>query len=88
MTVAGHAAGGDSTSRSTAVGVLVGELGGDAAAERVADDGGPVDAEHLEQVAHAVGVGRDRVVGAGLVRLRRGRAGRGRSRCSARPAAA
>jgi hypothetical protein len=47
---------------------LVGELGGDAAAERVPDDGHPVDAEHVEQVAHAVGVGGDAVVGPGLGR--------------------
>jgi hypothetical protein len=47
-------------------GGLVGEPGGHSPAQRVAHEGGGLDAEHAEQVAHAVGVGRYGVVGAGL----------------------
>lgn len=35
----------------------------------MADDGHPLDVEHRQQVAHPVGVGRHRVVGARLVGL-------------------
>ncbi len=48
---------------------LVGELHGHATAERVADDGDPFDVQDAEQVAHAVGVRRDRIVRPRLVRL-------------------
>ena len=57
-----------STRRSAPLGVLVGELHRHAAAEAVPDHGDPVDAQHGEQVAHAVGVAADAVVGARLVR--------------------
>ena len=50
-----------------AVGELVGELRRHAAAERVPDDGDPVDLEHAEEVAHPVGVARHRVVGPRLL---------------------
>lgn len=50
-----------------ALGELVGELHRHATAEAVPDDGHLVDAEHGEQVAHAVGVAAHAVVGAGLV---------------------
>ena len=46
---------------------LVGELHRHPAAEGVTDYRHPLDVEHAEQVAHAVGVRRDRVVGARLV---------------------
>ena len=46
-----------------ALGKLVGELRRDAAAERVADDGGAVHLQDGEQVAHAVGVAAHGVVG-------------------------
>ena len=48
---------------------LVSELHRHPAAERVADDGSPLDVEDGKQVAHPVGVGSDRVIGARLVRL-------------------
>ena len=67
---------------------LVGELHGDAAAQAVPHDGGALVAEHAEQVADAGGVGAEAVVASGLGRLAVARAGRGRSRCSARRAAA
>ena len=63
-----EAAGGDQDHPLGALGELVGELHRDAAAEAVADDGDLVDAEQGEQVAHAVGVAADAVVGAGLRR--------------------
>ncbi len=56
-------------SRSTRLRELVGELHCHPAAERMAHDGDPLDFEHAEQVAHPVGVRRDRVVGARLVGL-------------------
>ena len=49
-------------------GVLVRELRRHAATERMAHDGGPIEPEHLEQVAHAVGICRNRVVGPRLGR--------------------
>ena len=49
--------------------VLVSKLHGDTAAEGMADDGHPLDVQHREQVPHPVGVGRHRVIGAGLVGL-------------------
>ena len=61
------AAGPDEHEALGALGVLVGELHRDAAAERVADEGGAVDVEHRQEIAHAVGVGGDGVVAAGLV---------------------
>ena len=73
-----EAAGGDQDQPLGALGELVGELHRHAAAEAVPDHGDLVDAEHGEQVAHAVGVAADAVVGARLVRQRRGRAGRAR----------
>jgi len=59
----------DQTSRSTRLRELVSELHRHPAAERVADDGSPLDVENGKQVAHPVGVGGDRVIGARLVRL-------------------
>ena len=50
-----------------ALGVLIGELHRHAAAQRVADHRHAIDAEHAQQIAHGVGVGGDRVVGARLV---------------------
>ncbi len=51
-----------------ALGELVGELHRDPASEAVPDHRDLVDAEHCQQVAHAVGVAADAVVGARLVR--------------------
>lgn len=48
---------------------LVGELHRHPAAERMPDDGHALDVEHRQQVAHPVGVARDRVVGARFVGL-------------------
>lgn len=48
--------------------VLVGQLLGDPATERVTDDGDALDVEHAQQVAHPVGVTANRVVTPGLVR--------------------
>ena len=53
----------------TALRELVGELHGDAAAEAVADEGGPLVTEHDHQVANARRVGAEAVVAAGLGRL-------------------
>ena len=64
-----EAAGGDQDHPLGALGELVGELHRHPAAEAVPDDGDLVDAEHGEQVAHAVGVAADAVVGARLVGL-------------------
>ena len=64
-----EAAGGDQDHPLGALGELVGELHRDAAAEAVPDDGHLVDAEHGEQVAHAVGVAADAVVRPRLGRL-------------------
>ena len=61
--------GGDEHEALGALGELVGELHRHAAAEAVAHHGDPVDAEHRQQVAHAVGVAADAVVGPGLVGL-------------------
>ena len=63
-----EAAGGDQDHPLGALGELVGELHRHPAAEAVPDHGHLVDAEHGEQVAHAVGVAADAVVGARLVR--------------------
>ena len=63
-----ESAGADQDQPLGPLGELVGELHRHPAAEAVADHGGPVDAEQGEQVAHAVGVAADAVVGA---RLRR-----------------
>ena len=71
----GDAAGGDQDEPLAPIGVLIGELHRDAATERVPDDGGALDAEHAEQVAHRVRVRGDGVVGARLVGSARGRAG-------------
>ena len=46
---------------------LVGELHRHPAAERMADDGHPLDVEYGKQVAHPVGIAGDRVVGARFV---------------------
>ena len=64
-----HTAAADQDQSFALVGVLVRELGGDPASERMADDRGVFDLEDVEQIPHAVGVCRDRVVGAGLVGL-------------------
>ena len=50
------------------LGVLIGELHRHAAAQRVPDDRGALDADELQQVAHAAGEGPQRVVAAGLGR--------------------
>ncbi len=62
-------AGADQDEALGALGELVGELHRHAAAEAVAHHADPVDAQDGEQVAHAVGVAPDAVVGARLVRL-------------------
>jgi len=67
--VLGHPTGADEHDALDQLRVLVSELHGDAAAEGMAYDGHALDVEHREQVPHAVGVGRHRVVGAGLVGL-------------------
>ena len=64
-----EAAGGDQHHPLGALGELVGELHRHAAAEAVADHGHLVDAQHRQQVAHAVGVAAHAVVGARLGRL-------------------
>ncbi|SHU72054.1 Uncharacterised protein [Mycobacteroides abscessus subsp. abscessus] len=48
---------------------LVGELHGDATTERMPNDGDPLNVQHGQQVPHAIGIGRDRVVGAWLIGL-------------------
>ena len=53
----------------TALGILIGELHRDAAAERVPDHGHAIDAEHAQQIAHSVRVAGDRIVRARLIRL-------------------
>ena len=55
-------AAGDEDEAGAPLRVLVGELHGDAAAERVADDGRAVVAEDIEQVAQPAGGGAQRVV--------------------------
>ena len=67
--LAAQAAAVDEHQALAALGELVGELHGDAAAQRVADDRRPLVAERDEQVAHAAGVGAERVVAAWLGRL-------------------
>ena len=67
--VLGDAAGPDQDQPLHQLRELVGELHRHPAAKRVTDDGDPLDVEHGKQVAHPVGVRRDRVVGAWLVRL-------------------
>ena len=67
--LATEAAGADEHEAVAALGVLVGELDGDAATERVPDDGRARHVEGLEQVAHAAGVGAERVVAERLGRL-------------------
>ena len=51
------------------LGVLIGELHGDAAAQRLADDGCPLHLEGTEEVAQPAGKGAERVVAGGLGRL-------------------
>ena len=51
------------------LGELVGQLQGDAAAEGVAHEGGPLDAERHHQVPQAAGVGAEGVVAPGLGRV-------------------
>ena len=51
----------------TVLTMLMGELHGDAPAERVADHGYPGDTELIEQIAQQYGEGTNRVVTAGLV---------------------
>ena len=63
-----EAAGGDQDHPVGAVGELVGELHRHSPAEAVPDHGDRVDAQHGEQVTHAVGVAAEAVVGARLVR--------------------
>ena len=65
--LAAEAAGGDQHHPLGALGELVGELHRHAAAEAVADHGHLVDAEHGQQVTHAVGVAAHAVVGPRLV---------------------
>ena len=67
MHAARDATGRDEHEPLTALGELIRELHRDAAAERVSDHGRAFDVEHAQQVAHAVRVGCDRIVGAGLV---------------------
>ena len=67
--VLGDAAGADQNQPLDQLRELVGELHGHAAAERMADDGDAFDVQNAKQVAHAVGVGRDRIVRPRLVRL-------------------
>ena len=67
--LAAEAAAGDEHEALAALGELVGELHRDPAAERVADDGRAVVPEREHQVAHAAGVGAERVVAARLGRL-------------------
>src|ERR1700742_250729 len=67
--VLGDAAGADQDQSFDEMRELVRELHRDPAAERMADDGGPLDVQDGKQVAHPVGVRRDRIVGAWFVRL-------------------
>ncbi len=67
--VLGHPARADQDQPVHQLRELVGELHRDATAERMPDDRDPLDVEHAEQVAHAVRVCRDGVVGARLVGL-------------------
>ena len=60
-------AGADEHEALGALGVLVAELHRHSPAEAVPDDGRGVDAQHGQQVAHAVGVAADAVVGPRLV---------------------
>jgi hypothetical protein len=64
--LASEAAAGDEREALAALGELIGELHRDAAAERVTDDGGAIVTEGEEDVAHAAGVGAQRVVAARL----------------------
>ena len=61
-----EAAGGDQRHPVDVLGEEVGELHRDATAERMADDGSALEAEHGEQVADPGGVGAQRVVAARL----------------------
>ena len=57
MDLTPETAGGDQRHPVDVLGEEVGELHGDATAERMADDGSALEAEHGEQVADAGGVG-------------------------------
>ncbi|HEY6471249.1 MAG TPA: hypothetical protein VIY26_00060 [Acidimicrobiales bacterium] len=57
----------DENETFAALGELVGELRGDAAPERVPDDGHSIHSEHRDKVPHAVGKAGDRVVGPRLL---------------------
>jgi hypothetical protein len=59
---------GDEHEALAQLGVLVGELHRHAPAQRVPDDGRALDADQLQQVAHAAGEGPQRVVAARLGR--------------------
>ena len=65
--ILGDAPGGDQDEPVDQLRELVGELHRHSATERMTHYGYPLDVEHAEQVAHPVGVRRDRVVGARLV---------------------
>ena len=65
---AAHSPAADQHEALAPIGKLVGELGRHAPAERMPDDGDPVDLEHTQEIAHPVGVAGDRVVGPGFLR--------------------
>jgi hypothetical protein len=64
-----NSASADQTNTLATLRKLIGELHRDAAAKRVADHGHSFDIEDGQEIAHRVGIGGDRVVGSGLVRL-------------------